>query len=96
MTEDATRTYILLGPAGFYESRVPGTLGGNGRDRIYGRLDCGTALASMRRFPGVYAGHRVFFADEAAAIACAFRPCGNCMRAEYRAWREAQAREDGA
>lgn len=90
MSEDTARSYRLLGPEGFYESPTPGTLGGNGRDRIYGRLDCGTARASMRRYPGVYASHRVFFADEATAIACGFRPCGNCMRAEFRAWKAAQ------
>lgn len=59
MAEAPVCTYRLLGPDGFYESRTPGTLGGNGNDRIYGRLDCGTALASIRRYPGAYASHRV-------------------------------------
>ena len=90
MVDSTDRTYRLLGPDGFYESPTPGTLGGNGKDRIYGRLDCGTALASIRRFPGAYASHRVFFADEATAIASGFRPCGNCMRAQYRDWKAAQ------
>jgi methylphosphotriester-DNA--protein-cysteine methyltransferase len=33
---------------------------------------------------------RVFFADEATAIAAGYRPCGACMRAEYRAWKARQ------
>lgn len=95
-TTDPARTYRLLGPEGPYDSATPGTLGGNGRDRIYGRLDCGTALAGIRRHPGAYATHRVYFADEATAIACGYRPCGNCLRAEYRAWRAAREAEAGA
>ena len=37
-----------------------------------------------------YQKHRVFFADEAAAIASGYRPCGNCMKPQYAAWKEAQ------
>ncbi len=92
MAEPPARTYRLLGPDGSYESPTPGTMGGNGKDRIYGRLDCGTALASIRWYPGAYASHRVFFADEATAIASGYRPCGNCMRAEYRVWKAAKER----
>lgn len=59
------KMYKLLGADGkIYESETPGEYGGNGRDKIYGRLDCGMALLSMRRFPGEYQKHRVFFADE--------------------------------
>lgn len=91
MVVDGTaRTYRLLGPDGFCASPTPGTLGGNGKDRIYGRLDCGTALASIRRFPGAGASHRVFFADESTAVASGFRPCGNCTRAQYREWKTAR------
>jgi len=54
-----------------------------GRDRIYGRLDRGSTLRAIAKGP-FYATHRVFFADEATARACGFRPCGSCMRAEYR------------
>ena len=35
--------------------------------------------------------HRVFFADEAAAIAAGYRPCAVCMRGEYRRWKATQA-----
>jgi methylphosphotriester-DNA--protein-cysteine methyltransferase len=80
------KTYTLLGPDGPYESAKPGTLGGNGKAHIYGRLDCPSAVSAIRRgWP--YAEHRVFFADEAMAIASGFRPCGNCMREQYRAWK---------
>ena len=36
---------------------------------------------------GGYVQHRVFFADEATAIAAGYRPCGTCLRAEYAVWR---------
>jgi hypothetical protein len=88
MTEEP-RTWTLLGRDGTaYESPVPGTLGGNGKARIYGRLDCGSALAALRR--GGYAEHRVFFADRETALAAEYRPCGNCLRAEYREWKARQ------
>lgn len=88
MTEEP-RTWTLLGRDGTaYESPVPGTLGGNGKARIYGRLDCGSALAALRR--GGYAEHRVFFADRETALAAGYRPCGNCLRAEYREWKARQ------
>lgn len=32
--------------------------------------------------------NRVFFADEATAIATGYRPCGRCLRADYLAWRD--------
>lgn len=84
----AQRTWTLLGTDGTaYESLVPGTLGGNSRARIYGRLDCGSALAALRK--GGYAEHRVFFVDAQAARAAGFRPCGTCLRDEYREWKAA-------
>jgi methylphosphotriester-DNA--protein-cysteine methyltransferase len=77
--------YQLLGADGkVYLSQTPGTLGGNGKLKIYGRLDCPSALSTIRRFPGSYEKSRVFFADEATALAAGFRPCGNCMRQQYR------------
>ena len=64
MTE---KHYKLIGPDGNEVlSAVPGTLGGNRRRKIYGRLDCRSAVGSL---PTGYAKHRVFFADEATAIA---------------------------
>ena len=79
------KQYKLLGPAGKqYLSETPGTLGGNGKLKIYGRLDCPSALSTIRRFPGSYEKSRVFFADEKTALAAGFRPCGNCLREKYR------------
>src|SRR5262249_33167342 len=70
------KRYRLLAPDGStYESEQPGLLGGNKRKRIYGCLDCSRAKAAL---PG-YARNRVFFADEAAAIAAGYRPCGHCL-----------------
>ena len=81
--------YKLIGPDGeTYESRVPGTLGGHRRSKVYGRLDCAGALRWIAK--GHYVTHRVFFKDEATAIAAGYRPCANCMREEYRAWKAAR------
>ena len=78
------KMYKLLGADGqIHESETPGEYGGNGKLKIYGRLDCGSALTSMKRYPGEYEKHRVFFADEKPALAAGFRPCGNCLRAKY-------------
>ena len=63
---------------------VPGLFGGNRRLKIYGRLDCPSALRALARG---YARRRVFFADEATAIAAGYRPCAVCMPAEYRRWK---------
>jgi hypothetical protein len=90
------KEYRLVGPDGrLHDSTVPGSLGGNGRARIYGRLDCPSARRALARGGG-YAAHRVFFADEATAVAAGYRPCGVCMRAEYAAWKaKAVGRERG-
>lgn len=78
------KMYKLLGADGkLYESETPGEHGGNGKLKIYGRLDCGSALSSMKRYPGEYQKHRVFFADEKTALAAGYRPCGNCLRKKY-------------
>lgn len=78
-------TFTLLGPDGPYRSATPGTLGGHRGTRIYGRLDCPTALRAIER--GGYVAHRVFFADTASAIACGYRPCARCLPEPYRAWK---------
>jgi hypothetical protein len=82
------REYTLIGADGLpHRSPRPGTLGGNSRSpRIYGRLDCSSALRAVAR-AHTYARHRVFFADEATARAAGYRPCANCMPAEYAAWK---------
>ncbi len=46
------KMYILLGADGKeYLPETPGTFGGNGKLKIYGRLDCPFALSTIRRFP---------------------------------------------
>lgn len=69
-------------------SERPGQLGGHRRLRIYGRLDCPSALRWLAR--GHYARFRVFFADEATARAAGYRPCARCMPAAYALWRQEQ------
>lgn len=66
-------------------SERPGTLGGHRRNRIYGRLDCPSARRWIAR--GHYVKQRVFFADEATAVAAGYRPCAVCLPEKYRAWK---------
>jgi hypothetical protein len=84
--------YTLLGPDRKpYRSAIPGTLGGHRAARIYGRLDCPAALRAIAA--GGYVRHRVFFAGEATAIAAGYRPCGTCLPAQYRAWKDQHRHE---
>ncbi|GII94246.1 Ada metal-binding domain-containing protein [Sinosporangium siamense] len=86
---DATRTYTLLGADGLpYQSAVKGLWGGHRCSKIYGRLDCPAALRAIA--DGGYVRHRVFFADEATAIAAGFRPCGACCRDRFQQWKSSQ------
>ena len=78
--------YTLIGADGRpFASERAGTLGGHRRTKVYGRLDCAGALRWITR--GHYVRHRVFFADEATAIAAGYRPCANCMPERYREWK---------
>ena len=79
-------TYVLLGADGrFYESDVKGQWGGHRGQRVYGRLDCPSALLAIAR--GGYVRHRVFFADEATALAAGYRPCAVCCPRQYESWK---------
>ena len=79
-------TYTLIGEDGRpYTSAAPGTLGGHRRSKVYGRLDCAGALRWIAK--GKYVRHRVFFADEATAVAAGYRPCARCMPERYREWK---------
>lgn len=81
--------YHLIGKDGKpYDSETPGTLGGHRKLKIYGRLDCPSALRYIAK--GQYVAHRVFFADEETAIAAGYRPCAKCMSEAYRRWKEQQ------
>ena len=78
--------FRLIGPDGAaYASETPGTLGGHRRLKGYGRLDCPSALRWIAK--GHYARHRVFFADEATAIAAGYRPCARCLPVRYDLWK---------
>ncbi|MGH3379598.1 MAG: Ada metal-binding domain-containing protein [Actinoallomurus sp.] len=82
-----TKRFTLLGADRQpYECPTPGTWGGYRRGHIYGRLDCPAALLAIAR--GGYVTHRVFFADEATALAAGYRPCGVCCPHRYLAWRD--------
>lgn len=79
-------SFVLLGADGRpYRSSTPGTLGGHRRGRLYGRLDCPSALRALAR--GHYVRHRVFFADEATAITAGYRPCCRCLPDAYARWK---------
>ena len=82
-----TKDYTLMGEDNkTYQSKIPGTLGGNKRLKIYGRLDCPSALRHISN--GYYIKNRVFFKDEETAIKAGYRPCGICMKKEYKKWKE--------
>ena len=53
--------------------------GGNQRLKIYGTLQCKSGKRMKRK-------NRVFFASEKEAIKNGFRPCGHCMKKEYKKW----------
>jgi methylphosphotriester-DNA--protein-cysteine methyltransferase len=81
-------SYTLLGADGRpYRSDMKGEWGGHRVTKIYGRLDCPSALRAIAQ--GGYVRQRVFFADEATAIAAGYRPCARCCPDRYRAWKRA-------
>ena len=82
------KLYKLINDGTLYLSLVPGTLGGNKRLKIYGKLDCRSALSWIKR--GYYVQDRVFFLNEEVAIKAGYRPCGVCMPDEYKLWKQSQ------
>jgi methylphosphotriester-DNA--protein-cysteine methyltransferase len=79
-------TWTLTGADGEpYASPMPGTLGGHRRGRIYGHLECPSALRAIAR--GGYVIDRVFFRDEETAVAAGYRPCAVCLPDRYVAWK---------
>jgi hypothetical protein len=80
------RTYTLLGADGKPRvSAEKGTIGGHRGSKIFGSLDCRSALHTIAR--GGYVDSRVFFADAATAVQAGYRPCAVCMPDAYRTWR---------
>jgi hypothetical protein len=85
------KLYKLLGADGKpYESTTPGLFGGHKGGKGYGRLDCPCAARWIAK--GYYVKHRVFFADEATAIAAGYRPAACCMKERYALWKQACTR----
>ncbi len=56
------------------------TLGGYRKAKIFGLLSC-------RSGKRMKAENRVFFKNEAEALAAGYRPCGHCMKAQYEHWK---------
>ncbi len=84
-----TKQYKIMGEDSIeYFSKIPGTFGGNRKLKIYGKLDCISALRWIKK--GYYIENRVFFSDEYSAIRAGYRPCSICMPNEYRKWKELQ------
>lgn len=52
---------------------------GNRKLKIYGRLNCATGKRMKKE-------NRVFFSSESEALSFGYRPCGHCMRQDYRTW----------
>lgn len=69
-----------------YKSETKGKIGGHKRLKIYGRLDCPSALIHIAK--GHYIKYRVFFANEETAIEAGYRPCAVCMPKEYNEWKK--------
>lgn len=87
--EKSEKGYCLIGADGKeYLSSTPGTLGGHRKLKIYGHLDCPSALRHIAN--GNYVKYRVFFADEQTAVAAGYRPCAKCMKKAYKIWKAAR------
>ena len=85
MTTEPTTYTLLDARCRPYRSATPGRLGGHRRNKLYGRLDCRSALRAVAA--GGYVANRVFFADEQTAIAAEYRPCAVCLPQTYRQWK---------
>lgn len=55
-------------------------LGGNKNQSVYGKLNCKSGKRMKRE-------NRVFFSTEKEALKNNFRPCGHCMKIEYKKWK---------
>ena len=81
-----SKEYKLLDENGkAYLSKIPGTIGGYKKLKIYGKMDCPSALNYINK--GQYVNNRVFFLDEEVAIKNGYRPCAKCLKKEYLVWK---------
>ena len=55
--------------------------GGNYRQKIYGHLNCSSGKKLKK-------DKRVFFTCMDEVFLQGFRPCGNCMKAAYKKWKD--------
>lgn len=58
--------------------------GGNKNLKIYGLLTCKSGKRMLVK-------NRVFFESEKDARNHGYRPCGHCMRAAYKEWKESMS-----
>lgn len=56
------------------------TFAGNKTLKIYGTLHCRSGKRMKKE-------NRLFFSNEAEAIALGYRPCGHCMKVAYTVWK---------
>lgn len=56
-------------------------LGGNKKLKIYGLLSCKSGKRMKQE-------NRVFFTSEQEAKEKQYRPCGHCMKTEYKKWKD--------
>jgi methylphosphotriester-DNA--protein-cysteine methyltransferase len=70
----------------YFQSETPGLFGGHRKSKIYGKMDCTSALNAIAK--GGYVKYRVFFPNEETALAAGYRPCGNCLPEKYLKWKE--------
>ncbi|UKB81576.1 Ada metal-binding domain-containing protein [Chryseobacterium sp. MEBOG07] len=54
--------------------------GGNKKLKIFGLLNCRSGKRMKKE-------NRIFFTDEKEALQNNYRPCGHCMREEYKRWK---------
>jgi methylphosphotriester-DNA--protein-cysteine methyltransferase len=59
------------------------SIAGNRKLKIYGRLNCSSGMRMRRE-------HRVFFSSDKEAIDEGYRPCGNCMKDDYKIWKRGE------
>lgn len=54
--------------------------GGNKKLEIYGTLRCSSGKRMKKE-------NRIFFSSESEAIENGYRPCGHCMKDNYKKWK---------
>lgn len=88
----SVKQFKLIGRDGkTYLSKTPGKFGGHRGQRVYGRLDCPSALRWIDK--GYYIKERVFFKDANIAVLAGYRPCAICLPEAYEYWKEHQCQD---